>query len=268
MVPHTPSHQGPYGHFDYDNITGSAVLQTSSWSIKTLSHDTHVNTTHSPVLQSAIQTWSSPFKDKLPLFAPNSLEKYPAAKAPIKMYPKTGSAYRQARPGSQTESLGCRAVPIARHVSSWGHEPQPSHIQAGPATGPAEPDPHPSLPMVQAQGDARAGAVPAPSAWPAACSWLGVGQALGAIPCPRQCPWNRHGRWMTCSQAQGCILQWALPDHCRNQHWRADLPPNTIFAVIFQRGIPSWAHARNISCPALGSQTQGCQSWSPLDSHK
>lgn len=227
--------------------------------LQMLSHDTHVNVTHSPALQSAIQTWSSPFKDKLPLFAPNSFKKHPGSKAPIKMYPKTGSTHRQARSGSQTESLGRRAVPMS---APGAMTPAPATSQP-PQPCPAEPDPHPTS-LGSATGRQPGLGLPQ-------CPWLpapGWGWDKPWLPFPA--PGNAHGTgvaggWPAARPRAACCCEphTALPEHCINQHQTADLPPNAICAVVFDRGIPSWAHAGNASCPARGSQTQAATAADP-----
>lgn len=199
--------------------------------LQTLSHDTHVKITHSPALQPAIQTWRSPFKDKLPLFTPNNLKKRPGPKVSIKMYPKTGSAQKQARPRSWTGEPGPQGHPHGPHISSWDHEPlpQPRHSRAS--------TPQPAQPQ----------ALLSQTHIPA-CPWLSTGRAQGwdgssAPGCgwdrpwlPFPAPWNKCGTrcWVICSEAHT-----AAPDHCINQHWRADLPPNTISAVILAEACPA-----------------------------
>lgn len=179
--------------------------------LQTLSHDTHVNITHSPALQSVIQTRSSAFKDKLPPFAPNSLKKHTGPKAHIRMYPKAGSAHRQPRARSQTPLSAQATGPSTwQPVSAPGAmSPCPSRAsspQPCPATRLVELYPHPSLP--------GAGAAPVPLA---ACSWLGVGQALAAIPCPGELPWNRCGTSVLGDLQQGPGLHTAVSaaQHCR-----------------------------------------------------
>lgn len=227
------------------------------WPLQTLTDDTHFNITHSPVIQSAIQTWSPPFKDKLPLFAPNSFKKHPVPKAPIKMYPKTGSAQasQPKKPNLRAWATGPSPWPP---MSSWGHE-QGQLSTALPSHSLAEPDPHPSLPLAQPQGDTQGWGCPSAPG----CLWTGPGCHSLPQATPMEQVWHEHAGWPAASEP--CA---ALPDCCINQHWRADLLPNTIFAVMFGRGIPSWAHGRNISCPASGSQTQCCHHCWPLASDK
>lgn len=184
-------------------MTTLVMITKLGLDLQTLSHDTHVNITHSSALQSVIQTRSSAFLDKLPPFAPNSLKKHTGPKAHIRMYPKAGSAHRQPRARSQTPLSAQATGPSTwPPVSAPGAmSPCPSRAsspQPCPATRLVELYPHPSYPGL---GLPQCPWLPAPG-WGWDRPWLPF-PALG----------SSHGTgvaracWVTCSKAQGCTLQ-------------------------------------------------------------